>query len=57
MTKKRVFLSSLQKTLHVDQIIVDTGFKANQASAVLISLRLKGLIKQQAGDFYIRSDV
>ena len=42
---------------HIEQIIADTGLKAGQINAGLISLRLKGLIKQQAGNFYARSVV
>jgi len=42
--------------LHIEQIIADTGLKAGQINAGLISLRLKGLIKPQAGNFYVRSD-
>ncbi|HPS56314.1 MAG TPA: DNA-processing protein DprA, partial [Sedimentisphaerales bacterium] len=41
--------------LHIEQIIADTGLKAGKINACLISLRLKGLIKQQAGNFYVRS--
>ena len=42
--------------LHIEQIIADTGLKAGQINAGLISLRLKGLIKQQAGNFYVRTN-
>jgi len=42
--------------LHIKQIIIDTELKAGQINAGLISLRLKGLIKLQAGNFYVRPD-
>jgi len=51
-----IFATLGKNPLHIERIIADTGFKAGQINAGLISLRLKGLIKPQAGSFYVRSD-
>ena len=51
-----IFATLGKSPLHIEQIIADTGLKAGQINAGLISLRLKGLIKPQAGSFYVRSD-
>jgi DNA processing protein len=40
--------------LHIDQIIAATEIEAGLINASLISLRLKGLIKQFPGSFYIK---
>ena len=40
--------------LHVDQIIAATNIEPGLINASLISLRLKGLIKQLPGSFYIK---
>ena len=51
-----IFAALGKNPLHIEQIIIDTELKAGQVNAGLISLRLKGLIKPQAGSFYVRCD-
>jgi DNA processing protein len=57
-------LSNCEKTIydclgkepsHIDQIIVETDLSPGSINAGLISLRLKGLIKQLPGNFFLRS--
>jgi DNA processing protein len=38
--------------MHVEEIIVSTGLGAGKVSSALISLRLKGLIKQLPGNLF-----
>jgi DNA processing protein len=40
---------------HIEQIIAETGLPAGKTNAALISLRLKGLIKQLPGSLYVKS--
>jgi DNA processing protein len=40
--------------IHIEQIVADTGFQAGNISSSLISLQLKGAVKQLPGSFYIR---
>ncbi len=42
------------QTQHVEQITGEAAFGAGRVNASLISLRLKGLIKQMPGDFFAR---
>ncbi|MCK4886464.1 MAG: hypothetical protein KAS96_03690 [Planctomycetes bacterium] len=51
-----MFAAFGKNPLHIEQIIADTGLKTARINAGLISLRPKGLIKPQAGNFYVRSD-
>ena len=39
---------------HVDQVIAETNLEAGKVNAGLVSLRLKGLIKQLPGSLYMR---
>ncbi len=39
---------------HIEQIIADTELKAGSVNAALISLRLKGLIKQLPGSLFVK---
>jgi len=41
--------------MHVDEIIVGTGLDAGKSNAAVISLRLKGLIKQLPGNLFKRN--
>jgi DNA processing protein len=43
-----------KEPLHIDQIAQDTGLEAGIINSHLISLQLKGVIKQLPGSFYIR---
>jgi DNA processing protein len=40
--------------LHIDQLIADTNLPAGAVNASVVSLRLKGLIKQLPGNLFIR---
>ncbi len=40
--------------LHIDQIITQSGLAAGDANATMVSLRLKGLIKQLPGSLFMR---
>jgi DNA processing protein len=40
--------------LHIEQIISDTGLHAGQISSALISLQLKGIVKQLPGSYFVR---
>jgi DNA processing protein len=44
-----------KEPLHIEQIIADTNLMAGSVNAGLISLRLKGLIKQLPGGLYVRT--
>ena len=43
-----------REPLHVDQIIADSNLPAGVVNASLVSLRLKGLIKQLPGNLFLR---
>jgi DNA processing protein len=43
-----------KEPLHVDQIIEETDLAAGSINAALVSLRLKGLIKQLPGSLFLR---
>jgi DNA processing protein len=43
-----------KEPLHIDQIIADAGLPAGVVNASLVSLRLKGLIKQLPGNLFVR---
>ena len=40
--------------LHIEQVISDAGLPAGSVNAAIVSLRLKGLIKQLPGNMFIR---
>ena len=44
-----------KEPLHIDQIIADTNLAPGSINASLISLRLKGLIKQLPGSLFLRN--
>ena len=43
-----------KEPLHIDQIAGDTGLEVGIINSHLISLQLKGVIKQLPGSFYIK---
>jgi predicted Rossmann fold nucleotide-binding protein DprA/Smf involved in DNA uptake len=52
---ERVIYECLSKEpLHIDQVIAETDLEAGKTNAGIISLRLKGLIKQLPGSLYMR---
>lgn len=52
--EKRIFDSLDTEPVHTEQIISCTGLAAGKVSASLVSLRLKGIIKQLPGDYFVR---
>jgi DNA processing protein len=40
--------------IHVEQVITDSQLPAGSVNAAIVSLRLKGLIKQLPGNFFVR---
>ncbi len=42
------------ETKHIDTIATDVGLPLNKVSAILLSLELKGLVKQIAGKMFVR---
>jgi DNA processing protein len=53
--EKKIYASLSKDPLHVEQIISATGLLAGTVSAGLISLRLKGLVKQLPGGSFARN--
>jgi DNA processing protein len=52
--EKTVYELLNKEPIHVDQIIADTNLPAGVVNASLVSLRLKGLIKQLPGNLFVR---
>jgi DNA processing protein len=46
----------LEDPKHIDMIMKESGLKAGMLSAVLVTLELKGMVKQLPGKYYIRSE-
>ena len=53
--EKAIFGCLSNEPLHLEEIIAETGFAAGSINASLISLRLKGLIKQLPGSLFTKS--
>ena len=54
-SEKTIYDSLSKEPLHVDQIIAETNLPPGSINAGLISLRLKGLIKQLPGNLFLRN--
>lgn len=52
--EKAVYDALGKEPLHVDQIITDTGLPAGAVNATVMSLRLKGLIRQLPGNLFAK---
>ncbi len=52
--EKRIYGSLNKEPLHVEQIITDTKLTPGSTNASLVSLRLKGLIKQLPGNLFLK---
>lgn len=52
--EKRVFEALGSEPLHIDQVIDNTGLTASQVGAAMVSLRLKGLIRDLPGNCYVK---
>ena len=53
--EKTIYDCLEKEPLHIDQIIADTNLPPGSINAGLISLRLKGLIKQLPGNLFLRN--
>jgi len=53
--EKKIFDCLEKEPLHIDQIIADTNLPPGSINAGLISLRLKGLIKQLPGNLFLKN--
>jgi len=53
-SEKAVFEALGTEPLHVDQVIENTGLTAAQVNAAMVSLRLKGLIRDLPGNCFIK---
>jgi len=53
-TKKTVYDALGKEPLHIDHLIAETGLPAGKVNAGVVSLRLKGLIKQLPGNLFVR---
>jgi len=53
--EKTIYDCLSKEALHIDQIIADTNLPAGNINAGLISLRLKGLIKQLPGNLFLKN--
>lgn len=52
--EKTIFECLHKEPLHIEQIIAETELAAGSVNAALVSLRLKGLIKQLPGSLFVR---
>jgi len=52
--EKKIYTGLDKEPLHIDQIIADTDMPAGSVNAALVSLQLKGLIKQLPGNLFLR---
>jgi len=53
-TERTVYNCLNREPLHIDEIIAHTGLHAANINSSLISLQLKGVIRQQPGSFFLR---
>jgi DNA processing protein len=53
-SEKAIFEYLDKEPLHIEQIIADTNLTAGSVNASLVSLRLKGLIKQLPGSLFVK---
>jgi DNA processing protein len=53
--EKKIFESLGKEPLHIEQIIAGTDLAAGSVNAALVSLRLKGLIKQLPGSMFVKN--
>jgi DNA processing protein len=53
--EKKIFESLGKEPLHIEQIISETDLAAGSVNAALVSLRLKGLIKQLPGSMFAKN--
>jgi DNA processing protein len=52
--ERKIFGCLDTEPVHIEQIITQTGLAAGKVNAALVSLRLKGIIKQLPGDYFVK---
>ncbi|MCX5632801.1 MAG: DNA-processing protein DprA [Phycisphaerae bacterium] len=52
--EKKVFDCLDKEPVHIEQIISQSGLAAGKVNAALVSLRLKGIVKQLPGNYFVR---
>jgi DNA processing protein len=53
-TEKKIFDCLDSEPVHIEEIITATGLAAGKVNASVVSLRLKGIVKQMPGNFFCR---
>ena len=51
--EKKVFDCLDSEPAHIEQIIIQSGLAAGKVNAALVSLRLKGIVKQLPGNYFV----
>jgi DNA processing protein len=52
--EKRIFDCLDAEPVHIEQVISQTSLAAGKVNAALVSLRLKGIVKQLPGDHFVK---
>ena len=52
--EKKIFDCLDTEPVHIEQIISQTGLAAGKVNAALVSLRLKGIVKQLPGNYFVK---
>jgi len=52
--EKKIFECLDGEPVHIEQIISQTEIPAGKVNAALVSMRLKGIVKQLPGDYFCR---
>jgi DNA processing protein len=53
-TEKAIFECLDSEPIHIEQIISQTSLAAGKVNAVLVSMRLKGIVKQLPGNYFVK---
>lgn len=53
-TEKKIFDCLDSEPVHIEQMINQTGLAAGKVNASLVSLRLKGIVKQLPADYFVK---
>ncbi|HBG26769.1 MAG TPA: DNA-protecting protein DprA [Phycisphaerales bacterium] len=53
-TEKKIFECLSSEAIHIEQIISQTELSAGKVNAALISMRLKGIVKQMPGNYFAK---
>jgi len=52
--ERKMFDCLNNEPVHIEQIITQTGISAGKVNAALVSLRLKGIVKQLPADYFVK---